>query len=145
MFRHTLPHSCDLIFHFKCPKALVDWVQNLITLVTASPSIKAGNDNPVWTRQICGPVQLETVVHVLTAGASIPAQDSNSADQLITQFSVTKPWVWTYTSIRRGYLLDFLKLGGSIISYQRSVGKKNKLYQVNTIFNKSGFFRTPQC
>lgn len=29
----------------------------------------------------------------------------------------------THTSIRRGYFLEFLKLGGNIIWYQRSVGK----------------------
>lgn len=78
MFRHTLPHSCYLIFHFERPKASVDWVHYFITLVSASPSIKTGDNNPMWTGEVCAPVQLETIVHLLTTGATIPAQVSDS-------------------------------------------------------------------
>lgn len=78
VFRDTLPHSCYLIFHFECPKASVDGVQNFITLVSASPSIKAGDNNLMWTGEVRAPVQLETIVHLLTTGASIPVQISDS-------------------------------------------------------------------
>lgn len=73
VFRHTLPDSCYLIFHFERPKASVDCVHDFITLVSASPSIKAGDNNLMWTGEVRSPVQLETIVHPLTAGASIPA------------------------------------------------------------------------
>lgn len=128
MFRHTLPHSCYLIFHFKSPKALVDWVQYLIALVTTSPSIKAGNDNPMWTREVRAPVHLKTIVHPLTAWPTIPAQDSNSRyHHMLTKvyIGMENCGVFTYTSIRRGYFLDFLKFVGNIIWYQRSVSEKN--------------------
>ena len=76
-FRHTIPHSRHLILHFKRPKALVDCVQYCIALVTASPSIEAGDDDPMWAGQVRAPVELEAIVHPLTAGAPVPAQVSN--------------------------------------------------------------------
>lgn len=49
-----------------------------VTLVTASPSIEAGDDDPVGTGEVRPPVQLEMIVHLLTAGASVPAQVRSS-------------------------------------------------------------------
>lgn len=72
----ALPDSGYLIFHFKCPQALVDCVHDFITLVTASPTVKAGNDDVIRAGQVCGPVQLELVAHPLTAGAAVPAEGS---------------------------------------------------------------------
>ena len=80
LVRHTIPHSCHLILHFKRPKALVDCVQYCIALVTASPSIKAGDDDPMWAGQVCAPIELEAIVHPLTAGAPVPAQGSNGVN-----------------------------------------------------------------
>lgn len=77
LFRHTLPHSCYLILHFERPKALVDSVHYFITSVAGSPSIKAGDNDPVWTGEVSAPVQLETIVHLSTTGAGIPAQVSS--------------------------------------------------------------------
>lgn len=76
MFGHTLPHSWYLIFHFVRPKALVDWMHYFVSLVTASPSIKAGDDDAVWAGEVRAPVQLEAIVHPLTTGPPIPAQVS---------------------------------------------------------------------
>lgn len=45
--------------------------------------------------------------------------------------------LFTYTSIRRGYFLDFLKFGGNIIWYQRSVGKKISYVSVLRWLNTS--------
>lgn len=74
----TLPHRCKLIFHFKRSQAPVDWVQYFVALVTASPSIEAGDDDPVWAGEVRAPVQLEAIVHPLTTGATVPAQVINS-------------------------------------------------------------------
>lgn len=139
-FRRTLPHSCYLILHFKRPKAVVYRMHYFITLVTTSPSIKAGNDDPVWAGEVGAPVQLETIVHPLTAGATVPERESNSIyHQMLTKVH----WIilgcsteecsllFTYTSIRRGYFLDFMKFGGNIIWYQRSVGKKENCYKMS--------------
>lgn len=71
---HTLPHSRYLIFHLKSPKASVDCVQYVVSLVSAPPPIEAGNNNPVGTGEVRTPVQLEAVVHTLATRASIPAQ-----------------------------------------------------------------------
>lgn len=76
--RYTLPHSCYLILHFERPQAAVDRVQDLVTLVPASSSIEAGENDPMRTGEIRAPVQLEAMVHPLTAGASIPAQVRHS-------------------------------------------------------------------
>lgn len=72
----TLPHSSYLIFHFKRPEALVDGVHYFITLVTASPSVEACDDDPVCAGEVRAPVQLETIVHLLTTGASVPTRDT---------------------------------------------------------------------
>ena len=84
MFRHTLPHSCYLILHFERPKALVDGVHYIVALVTGSPSVKAGGDDPVWTGEVRAPVQLEAIVHLLTAGATVPARVREYIIKMIT-------------------------------------------------------------
>lgn len=82
MLCHTviqcLPDSCYLILHFKSPKAPVDCVHYCIALVTTSPSIKAGENDPMWTGEVRAPVELETIVHSLAAGASVPTQHGHS-------------------------------------------------------------------
>ena len=76
--RYTLPNRSYLILHFECPQAAIDCLQDLVTLVSASSSIEAGENDPMRAGEIRAPVQLEAMVHPLAAGASIPAQVHHS-------------------------------------------------------------------
>lgn len=69
-----LPHGRYLIFHLEGPKAAVDGVQDVVSLVAASPPVEAGHNNPMRAGEVCAPVELEAIVHLLAAGAAVPAR-----------------------------------------------------------------------
>lgn len=103
-----------------------------ITLVTASPSIETCNDDPMRRGQVRAPVKLEIVANTLTAWATVTERYKiieREGFPLLVSTSHAGT-TFTYTSIRSGYFLDFLKPGGSIIWYQRSVGKSKKKHSI---------------
>lgn len=73
-----LPHGSYLIFHLEGPKATVDGVQDVISLVAAPPPVKTGNNNPMRAGEVCAPVELEAIAHLLAARAGVPAQAKNT-------------------------------------------------------------------
>lgn len=76
-----LPHGRYLIFHLEGPEAAVDGVQDVVSLVAAPPPVEAGHNNPMRAGEVSAPVELEAIVHLLAAGAGVPARAQNTRQQ----------------------------------------------------------------
>lgn len=83
LFLLSSPYSRDLIFHLICAQPLVDCVHYFITLVTASPSIKAGNDDFLCAAEVRCPLQPKFIVHILACWTCIPLIHNISPISLI--------------------------------------------------------------